>query len=230
MDNYKGIFCLVAGVLIQLFNGVFFLWANIGNYVASYLFIYDKNVTADAIYYVDMALTFSTLLGYQIGAYLINEKQWNPKLIMFLGASLALVGFITASYTTKEIYFVLLYGSLSGIGLGINYLVPFVCGWKYFPNNKGLVSGIISGAYGMSNVVYSFLSTKLVNPENKKATIIINADLKYFEEDVASRVPEMIRFLCIIWFFQIILAILLISQPKDEIEKDDNILETSQTG
>ena len=121
-------------------------------------------MNADAIYYVDMALVFSTLVGYQIGAYLTNEKQWNPKLTMFLGASISLFGFITSSYTTKELYFVLLYGSVSGVGLGINYLVPFVCGWKYFPDNKGMVSGIISGAYGMSNVVFSPLSTALVNP------------------------------------------------------------------
>ena len=164
MKNIKGYLCLFAGVLIQLFNGVFFLWANIANYVCSYLYIYDKNVNADAIYYVDMALVFSTLVGYQIGAYLTNEKQWNPKVTMFLGASISLFGFITSSYTTKELYFVLLYGSVSGVGLGINYLVPFVCGWKYFPDNKGMVSGIISGAYGMSNVVFSPLSTALVNP------------------------------------------------------------------
>ena len=41
MKNIKGYLCLLAGVLIQLFNGVFFLWANIANYVCSYLYIYD---------------------------------------------------------------------------------------------------------------------------------------------------------------------------------------------
>jgi len=74
MTNLKGCSCLFAGVLIQLFNGVFFLWANISVYVLSYIYIYDKNVNADAVYYVDMASTFLNLVGYQIGAYLINER------------------------------------------------------------------------------------------------------------------------------------------------------------
>lgn len=64
MSNMKGYLCLFAGVLIQLFNGVFFLWANISVYVLSYIYIYDKKVNADAIYYVDMATTFLTLAGY----------------------------------------------------------------------------------------------------------------------------------------------------------------------
>lgn len=64
MKNLKGYFCIFAGVLIQLFNGVFFLWANISVYVLSYLYIYDKDVNADVIYYVDMASTFLTLAGY----------------------------------------------------------------------------------------------------------------------------------------------------------------------
>ena len=64
MKNLRGYLCLLAGVLIQLFNGVFFLWANINVYVLSYIYIYDKNVDADAVYYVDMASTFLTLAGY----------------------------------------------------------------------------------------------------------------------------------------------------------------------
>ena len=123
---------------------------------------------------------------------------------------------MASSYTTNLLHFVLLYGACSGIGCGINYLVPFVCGWKYFPDNKGLVSGIISGAYGMGNIIFSYLSTSIVNPKDAEATIQINADLKYFDEDVASRVPLMIRSLCMIWFFQIILAIAFISMPPEE--------------
>ena len=155
MSNMKGYLCLFAGVLIQLFNGVFFLWANISVYVLSYIYIYDKKVNADAIYYVDMATTFLTLAGYQIGAYLINERQWNPKNILLLGGSIALAGIFLASFTTDLLTFVILYGGCSGIGCGINYLIPFVCGWKYFPENKGFVSGIIAGAYGMGNMIFS---------------------------------------------------------------------------
>lgn len=195
---------------------MFFLWANVAIYIISYLYIYDKEITMDTVYYVDMASVIMTFVGYQVGAYLINEKQWNPKIILFLGASLGMVGFVVSSYSTSQVTFVLLYGATTGLGLGINYLVPFVCGWKYFPNNKGLVSGIISGAYGMGNVIFSYLSTSIVNPHGLDATIEINTDTVYFAEEVASRVPEMIRYLCVIWFFQIIFAIAFISIPPED--------------
>lgn len=155
----KGYLCIMAGILIQLFNGVFFLWANISVYVLSYIHIYDKKVNADAIYYVDMAAVFLNLVGYQIGAYLLNERQWNPKYILLLGASIALTGIFASSFTTSLTTFVFMYGACSGLGCGMNYLIPFVCGWRYFPNNKGLVSGIISGAYGMGNMIFSLMST-----------------------------------------------------------------------
>ena len=81
----------------------------------------------------------------------------------------------------------------------MNYLIPFVCVWKYFPENKGLATGIISGAYGMGNLIFSYLSTSLVNPNDATATIYITDDLRYFEEDVAEKVPQMLRKLCSIW-------------------------------
>ena len=98
---------------------------------------------------------------------MINERRWNPTIITFLGGSIAITGIFLSSYATSLGSFVLLYGACSGIGCGINYIVPFVCGWKYFPENKGLVSGIISGAYGMGNFIYSYLSTSIVNPRDE---------------------------------------------------------------
>lgn len=98
----------------------------------------------------------------------------------------------------------------------MNYLIPFVCGWKYFPENKGFVSGIISGAYGMGNFIFSYLSTQIINPNDSVASIYITDDLRFFEEDVAKNVPSMIRSLCSIWFVMIILSVIFISIPSEE--------------
>jgi len=47
------------------------------------------------------------------------------------------------------------YGVIGGIGCGINYMVPLVCAWDHFPNRKGLMTGIIVGAYGFGSFLYS---------------------------------------------------------------------------
>ena len=124
---------VVGGVLVQLFNGVYFLWASISNYVLSYMYIYDKNVEIAAIFYVDLALLFLHCMGYQIGTYLLNTRKWNPKLILTLGGFISLLGIFLSSFTTDLMTFILLYGILSGIGSGITYMIPLVCCWEWFP-------------------------------------------------------------------------------------------------
>ena len=38
-----------------------------------------------------------------------------------------------------------------------------LCGWEWFPNNKGLVSGIILAGYGFGAFFYGYISTALAN-------------------------------------------------------------------
>ena len=56
--------CLLGGILIQLFNGCYYLWANISIYVLSYIYNFDPQVNASAIFYVDVALLLLMNIGY----------------------------------------------------------------------------------------------------------------------------------------------------------------------
>ena len=91
-DTQKGILCVIAGVLIQQFNGCFFLWANISSYVLSYMYQFDPTVREEHIFYVDFILIALNVTGYNIGAYLLNNRNWSPKLIVFLGGTISLIG------------------------------------------------------------------------------------------------------------------------------------------
>lgn len=95
-------------------------------------------------------------------------------------------------------------------------MLPMVCGWEYFPNRKGLVTGIAIGAYGFSSFVFNPIITMMINPNNREAKIVINDDLNFFEEDIAKRVPGTIRTLALIWTFLVVLSALLISRPNFE--------------
>ena len=95
IQGYK---CLVGGALVQLFNGCFYLWANISVYVCSYLYHYDKSVNQDFIFYVDTALVLLNVFGYQLGSYLLNTRKWNPKIVITLGGTISLTGIFLSSY------------------------------------------------------------------------------------------------------------------------------------
>ena len=98
-SNVKGYLTIVAGVLIQIFNGCFFLWANISVYVLSYIYHFDPEVNQNAIFYVDTALVLLNVCGYQIGSYLLNAKRVNPKILILVGSIISLTGIFLSSFT-----------------------------------------------------------------------------------------------------------------------------------
>lgn len=50
-------------------------------------------------------------------------------------------------------------------------MTPLKIGVRYFPSNKGLISGFIIGSYGCATVIISFLVVFIINPNNDKPTI-----------------------------------------------------------
>ena len=58
------------------------------------------------------------------------------------------------------------YGITTGFIIGLLFMIPLNNGFKYFPNNKGLVSGIICTGFGLSSFVFSYLILYIVNPNN----------------------------------------------------------------
>ena len=118
------------------------------------------------------------------------------------------------------------YGILNGVGAGITYFVPIVCAWEYFPKNKGLVAGIIIGAFGFGPFIFIQLATKIVNPDNLGTEIEVSSILSFFGPDVAERVPKMFRILGLIWLCQVALSISMISKPeKCKLEPEGNSAE-----
>jgi hypothetical protein len=49
-------------------------------------------------------------------------------------------------------------------------MVPIHNGWLWFPENPGLVSGLVLGGYGLGTVVFDSISTLIINPNNLKPT------------------------------------------------------------
>jgi hypothetical protein len=89
--------------------------------------------------------------------------------------------------------------------------------WEFYPENKGLYSGILLGAYGFSPFVFSQVTTKIVNPENLDPTIIILNDngevmIKFYGSEVANNTPKMLEFLAVVFAIFGILSVLLINR------------------
>jgi OFA family oxalate/formate antiporter-like MFS transporter len=43
-----------------------------------------------------------------------------------------------------------------------------MCAWEWYPNNRGIITGIILAGFGFGAFFYGFISTAIVNPNNLK--------------------------------------------------------------
>jgi len=113
------------------------------------------------------------------------------------------------------------YCVLNGLGCGMCYLVPLICGWEWFPNRKGLVTGCTLGGYGFGSFIFAQVSTHLVNPNNVNPSLKDpnHVDLTFYDSDVADRVPYMIQTLVYIWAVLAFIGVLLISR-KPRTDED----------
>jgi len=136
---------------------------------------------------------------------------------------LAIFGVIMSTFAHQFWLFVVLYGLIMGIGCGSTYMIPLVCAYEYFPNRKGLVTGIIVGSYGLGSSIFNLLATKIVNPNNEATKFKSPHDpnLSFFGPDVANRVPLMFRSLCAIWGVLVLISAALISRPEKKESEDE---------
>ena len=55
-----------------------------------------------------------------------------------------------------------------GCGIGLGYFPLVTNSWKYFPEKKGLLSGIILCCFGMGSFFWTFIADKMINPDEGK--------------------------------------------------------------
>lgn len=116
-----------------------------------------------------------------------------------------------------------------GFGFGMIYMLPIRNAWLFYPDRKGMVSGIILSSYSVGAIVWSFLSTYLANPNNDHTTILIQNGIsheKLFDPDseVALNTPEMLRVLSYIFLAMALLSTLLITKKTDETKKYKQVM------
>ena len=190
-DFWKGIACIIGGVSIHLFLGCLYLWGNIQVYLTSYFHIYNENVTLSTTLIMSPLLATAQGTTMFIGPYLL--KRFPPRAIIMIGSTIALVGCFGSTFMTNFTYFAILY-CFFGFGIGICYLVPLICAWEYFPEKKGLITGIIVGAFGFGAFFFGFISLALVNPNNASPDLEVTGG-KIFKPETpeANNAPRMLR-------------------------------------
>ena len=81
--------------------------------------------------------------------------RYSPRLSMSIGGVILISGVVTSSFVKTLYWFAPFYGFGFGFGYGISAFAPIISAWSYFPNKKGMATGIIIAAFGMGSAVFN---------------------------------------------------------------------------
>ena len=68
---------------------------------------------------------------------------------------------------TELFEFVIFFGVLNGIAMGIGYSCPLRNSYYIFPGRKGFCGGFCMAGFGFGSVIFNEVLLLVINPENK---------------------------------------------------------------
>src|SRR3977135_4363327 len=114
----------------------------------------------------EVTLTFTIsifVLGISafLGGLWLNHK--GPRVVAITGGILYGLGVFLASFSANKLWWLYLsYGLIGGIGLGLSYIVPVAVLVKWFPDRRGLITGIAVGGFGAGALITAPVATRLI--------------------------------------------------------------------
>ncbi len=162
---------VVLGFIINLCLGSIYAYAVFGTQLAK-----EWGFGPDAVTKIQAAgdifkqqIPFGVFLLFFAILFLFSGQllaKLGPKKQGIIGGIVVALGWILASFVAKWSHsvplFVLAYGVIGGAGVGISYIVPIQAATRWFPDKKGLATGLALAGFGGSPFISTYLGQKLI--------------------------------------------------------------------
>lgn len=151
----RGYAVLAASIVMQVGLGSVYAWSV---FVPSLTNIYGMTqAQSQVIFGTTIAVfTLSMVLAGKL------QNRYGPAPVGFVGGVLFGAGYLIASFSGGEFVRLLLgIGFVAGAGTGFGYVCPLATCIKWFPDRKGLVSGLAVAGFGGGAVLLSALAGRL---------------------------------------------------------------------
>ena len=146
----------VAGVFLQVALGAVYAWSVFRLPLAKQFGWSISEVT----------LTF-TISIFVLGVAAFFGGLWlnrqGPRVVALTGGFLYGTGVFLASFSDHKLWWLYLtYGVIGGIGVGFSYIVPVAVLVKWFPDRRGLITGVAVGGFGAGALITAPVATRLI--------------------------------------------------------------------
>ena len=189
----KGYCSVIGAMMINIVLGAFYLWGTLNLYIASYFKLLDPTFTLERslIIFPLMSIAFHSCAPF--GMRLCEKIGF--RFYMFI----CLLGFCCSYYFALSAStfwgFFFIFGVLSGASAGFTYLIPLYNAYKYFPLRRGLISGLILGAYGFGSMISSPILMVFLNPDNVRPVEDPSDQNYYFTKEICDNITYSLRML-----------------------------------
>lgn len=154
-DNANRWLVVLGGIICQFCAGMLYSWSIYVNPLVE-LHGWQKGA-------VTLTMSITTLL---IPIFMIVASRLLAKLgptkVVLLGAISLTAGLIISSFANSLPVLYLGFGVLGGIGVGFMYGVPIATCAKWFPDKKGMITGLIVAGFGLGSIVFAPIATGLI--------------------------------------------------------------------
>jgi OFA family oxalate/formate antiporter-like MFS transporter len=146
----------IAGVFLQIALGAVYAWSvfriplskQFGWSISEVTFTFTIS-----IFVLGFAAFFGGLWMNRVG----------PRTVALTAGTFYGLGVFLASFSANKLWWLYLsYGVIGGIGLGLGYIVPVATLVKWFPDRRGLITGIAVGGFGAGALITAPVATRLI--------------------------------------------------------------------
>ena len=103
-----------------------------------------------------LALGFAAFLG---GLWM---RRVGPRRVALLAAILYGLGTVLAGLSHNLAMLYLSYGVIAGAGLGLGYIVPVATLIRWFPDKRGMITGIAVAGFGAGALITAPIAERLI--------------------------------------------------------------------
>jgi OFA family oxalate/formate antiporter-like MFS transporter len=144
---------VVAAMLIQLCLGALYAWSVFTPELQKAPFNFTSTQT-QVIFSVCLA-TFAIVMVFA-GRW---QAKYGPRIIALIGGAVFGAGYILAGlFGQSFVAQIIFIGLIAGAGIGLTYVCPIAVSVKWFPDKKGLITGLGVAGFGFGALIWVYLA------------------------------------------------------------------------
>ncbi len=139
---------VLGAILVQLSLGVLYAWS-----VFTPSLVQEGWTKANTQWVFAVGLVSFALMMVYAGKKL---NKWGPQKLCWIGGAILGIGFLLAGLVGGTNFWALLVfiGLIGGAGIGFAYVVPIAVGMRWFPDKKGMITGLAVAGFGFGALLW----------------------------------------------------------------------------